>query len=52
MGVIIAAGTNCGALGEKIFAPKGVAEREGGDVAFVWPSFFSCTEKASPGIDR
>jgi hypothetical protein len=32
-----------------MFALKGVAGREGGDVACVWPSVFSCTEKASPG---
>ena len=35
VGVIIAAGANCGALGEKMFALKGVAGREGGDVACV-----------------
>ena len=49
MGVIITAGTNCGALGEKMFALKGVAGREGGDVACVCLSVFSCAEKASPG---
>jgi hypothetical protein len=35
VGEIIAAGTNCGALGEMMVALKGVAGREGGDVACV-----------------